>query len=169
MIIVAVIGLVLLNPKIIFAANTLGINGIIKKGTFFSSNFYVQNDKVNFTFGNTNPLCPNNNCSYKFEDGQFSDSLFGENDKVFSGVLKIEDKKNSEGNFTSYINYKMSGLLHLVNTKENTQTGEKIDSYKGDLGFDTEDALFAPQHKYGSVAIFDEATGKFQLKGSIKH
>ena len=85
---------------------------------------------MKFTFGNTNPLCPDN-CKYKFEDGDFSDSLFGENDKVFSGVLKIEDKENSQGNFTSYINYKMSGVMHLIKTKENRETGEQIDTYKG--------------------------------------
>jgi hypothetical protein len=174
-IIVAIIGFVLLNPKMIFAAqmvsatDTLDINGIIKKGTFFGNNFYVHNDDMKFIFGNPNPLCPKSDCSYKFEDGSFQESLFGGgNDKVFSGVLKIEDKQNSQGNFTSYTNYKMSGVMHLINTKENKETGEEIDTYKGDIGFDTEDAIFTPQFKYASNATHNPATGQFDLKGSIK-
>ena len=168
----AIIGFVLLNPKMVFAAkmvsgaDTLDINGIIKKGTFFSTNFYVQNDNMKFTFGNPNPLCPTTDCIYKFEDGSFHESLFGGgNDKVFTGVLKIEDKENSQGNFTSYTNYKMSGILHLVSTKENKGTGEEIDTYKGDIGFDTEDAVFTPQFKYATNATHDLATGQFELKG----
>jgi hypothetical protein len=81
----------LLHPKIIFAANTLEIDAIIKQGTFFSTNYYVQ-DNLNFTFGSSNPLCPND-CKYKFEDGDFSESLIGDNDMIFSGILKIEDKQ----------------------------------------------------------------------------
>lgn len=163
----------MVNPIITFAAkmisgtDTLGINGIIKKGTVFGNNFYVHDDEMKFTFGNQNTLCPISNCNYKFEDGSFQESLFGgDNDKVFSGVLKIEDKQNSQENFTSYTNYKMSGLLHLINTKENKQTGEEIDTYKGDIGFDTEDAIFAPQHKYASIAIHDHASGQFVLTGN---
>jgi hypothetical protein len=174
-IIVAIIGFVSLNPKIVTAASmvspphTLDINGIIKKGTFFSTNFYVHNDNMKFTFANPNPFCSKNDCSYKFEDGSFRAPLIGgENDKVFSGVLKIEDKQNSGGNFTSYTNYKMSSLLHLVNTKENKDTGEEIDTYKGDIGFDTEDAIFSPQFKYASNVTHNLATGQFELKGSLK-
>jgi hypothetical protein len=147
--------------------DTIFINGTIKQGTFFSTNYYLQHN-VRFTFGNTNPLCPNN-CKYKFEDGDFSDSLFGENDKVLSGVLKIEDKENSEGNFTSYINYKMSGVMHLIKTKENRETGEQIDIYKGDLGFDTEDAVFAPKYEYASTSTYDHSSGLFELKGISKN
>jgi hypothetical protein len=91
----------------------------------------------------------------------------GDKDRVFSGVLKIEDKENSEGNFTSYINYKISAVFHLVNTKENKQTGEQLDTYKGNLGFDTEDAIFTPQYQYASIATHDHATGKFELNGNI--
>lgn len=171
-IVIAIVGFVLLNPKMVLAAtmvssiDTLEINGVIKKGTLFSTNFYVQNENMKFTFSNLNPLCPNNACSYEFEDGQFSDPFFGgENDKILSGILKIEDKANSEGNFTSYINYKMSGTMHLVSTKENKETGEQIDTYKGDLGFDTEDAIFTPKYKYASTATFDHSSGQFKLKG----
>ncbi len=174
-IIFAFVGFVLLNPMMVSAAtmvpstDTLDINGIIRKGTFFSTNFYVHDGDMKFTFGNPNPLCSNSDCNYKFEDGSFSESLFGGgNDKVFSGVLKIEDKQNSEGNFTSYTNYKMSGVLHLVNTKENKETGEEIDTYKGDLGFDTEDAIFNPKFNYASIATHNLVTGEFELKGTIK-
>ena len=89
------------------------------------------------------------------------------NDKVFSGVLKIEEKENSEGNFTSYTYYKMSGLMHLVNTKENKETGEQIDTYKGNLVFDTEDAIFTPKYEYASTATFNHSSGQFKLKGFI--
>jgi polyhydroxyalkanoate synthesis regulator phasin len=149
------------------AGNTLEIDVTMKQGTLFSSNYYVQHN-MKFTFGNTNPLCPDN-CKYKFEDGDFSDSLFGENDKVFSGVLKIEDKENSQGNFTSYINYKMSGVMHLIKTKENRETGEQIDTYKGNLGFDTEDAIFTPKYEYASTATYDHSSGLFELKGTANH
>jgi len=156
--------LLLLHPKIIFAADTLEINAIIKPGTFFSTNYYVQHN-LNFTFGSSNTLCPRDDCKYKFEEGDFSESLIGDNDMIFSGILKIEDKANSEGKFTSYINYKMSGVMHLVNTKENRETGEQIDIYKGNLGFDTEDAIFLPKYKYASTATYDHSSGHFQLKG----
>jgi len=155
----------------VYAVNTMKISAMIKKGTFFGDNYYVQDDKINFTFGSTNPLCPNNNCNYKFEDGQFTDSLFGgENTKVFRGVLKIEDKReNSQENITLYTNYQMSGAMKLVSTKENKETGEPIiDIYKGDLGFDTEDAIINPKYVYQSIASYDHNTQIFNLQGKAK-
>jgi hypothetical protein len=155
----------------VYAVNTMKISVMIKKGTFFGDNYYVQDDKINFTFGSTNPLCPNNNCNYKFEDGGFDDSLFGgENTKVFRGVLKIEDKQeNSQENITSYNNYQISGAMKLVGSKENKETGEPIiDTYKGDLGFDTEDAVFVPKYVYQSIATYDHRTQIFNLQGRAK-
>jgi hypothetical protein len=61
----------------------------------------------------------------------------------------------------------MSGTMHLVNTKENKETGEQIDTYKGNLGFDTEDAIFTPQYEYASTATYDHSSGRFELKGII--
>jgi hypothetical protein len=155
----------------VYAVNTMKISVMIKKGTFFGNNYYVQNDKINFTFGSTNPLCPNNNCNYKFQDGQFADSLLGgENTKVFKGVLKIENKpEKAEQNITSYKNYQMSGAMKLVASKENKVTGEPvIDTYKGDLGFDTEDAIFFPKYVYQSIATYDHRTQIFHLQGRAK-
>ena len=149
----------------------MGISVMIKKGTFYSNNYYVQNDNMNFTFGSTNALCPSNKCNYKFEDGQFADSLFGgENMKVFRGVLKIEDKQeNSQANVASYTNYQMSGAMKLVSTKENKETGDPImDIYKGDLGFDTEDAIFSPKYVYQSIATYDHGTQILNLQGKAK-
>jgi hypothetical protein len=85
------------------------------------------------------------------------------------GVLKIEDKENSQGNFTSYINYKMFGVMHLIKTKENRETAEQIDTYKGNLGFDTEDAIFSPKYEYASTATYDHSSGLFELKGTANH
>jgi hypothetical protein len=59
----------------------------------------------------------------------------------------------------------MSGVMHLVNTKENRETGEQIDIYKGDLGFDTEDAIFLPKYKYASTATLYHSSGHFHLTG----
>ena len=154
----------------VYALDTIEITVTIKKGTFYSSNYYVQNDKINFTFGSTNPLCPGSNCNYKFEDGEFVDSLFGgKNTKVLRGVLKIDDNQGNSENITSYTNYQMSGAMYLAGSKENTETGEPvIDTYKGDLGFDTEAAIIFPKYQYQSVATYDHTTKTFHLLGKAK-
>ena len=88
---------------------------------------------TNMTLGQGNEICPNNDCKYEFQDVTFNE--FG-NDRYISGTLKMEDKSTNptQGNFTSFKYYDLSGNFVLQNSKESPN--EKILYYVGNLGME---------------------------------
>jgi hypothetical protein len=139
-------------------ADTITINATIREGNVVSSNLYFQNASIKF--GKGNELCPDNNCLMEFNDATFNE--FGQ-DRYISGMLKVQNKSNSDPSFNAYDYYKISGTFHLTSSKENVKTNEKILFYEGTFGIDKESTIY-PEFSYESRAIL--AGNTFELSGS---
>jgi hypothetical protein len=147
--------------------DTIKINATLKKGDFIDTNLHFQ--KTNLTFGEGSNICPDNNCIYEFQQTSFNEGFSVANSRYLSGTLKIEDKANSVGNFISYSYYKFSGSFDLVNSKENSKTGEKILIYEGDLGLDTDNEIFGTsEFEYESQINLYQPENRFELIGDVK-
>ncbi len=106
---------------------------------------HLQNTTI--SFDNQSGFCPDNNCAIGLEGTTFNGS--GQ-DKLLFGTVKIEEKANSDPNFTSFNYYKLARSFHLSSSKENVNTGQKFFFYNGTLGIDQVDVILNPQYKYNS-------------------
>ena len=117
------------------------------------------------TFGKDNELCSQNDCLYEFEKTSFDD-LFGDDSRTFSGALKIENKKNSDADSTSYDIYKISGTFNLIKSNENQETGSTILIYEGNIGFELNDEISGNKKiEYVSQVKLYQPENKFELIG----
>lgn len=150
-----------------YSLNSIAITAKLKVGTFIESNLYFPVNDTKFTFGTNNKICPNSACKYQFTDGTFLTSL-DENDRYLSGTLKIQDKAASTGGFLSYKYYKVAGNMTLTGSKENPRTGQKIDTYRGDLAIDVKDPIFFPANRHIPQVTYNENSQMFSLHGISK-
>jgi hypothetical protein len=149
-------------PLMSFAQLTpdLEIKATMKKGDYVDTNLWFQT--TNITFGQGNKICLANDCKYEFQDGTFND--YG-NTRYISGILKIEDKSNSSGNFTSFNYFDVSGTFELQNSKESPN--EKIFYYGGDLKIEKKADVLA-NYEYLSNITLREPTNTLILEGYTK-
>jgi hypothetical protein len=155
---------ILITPNITSgqSSSDIEIKANLKKGDYVETNLWFQT--VNMILGQGNQICPNNDCKYEFQDVNFNE--FG-NDRYISGTLKMEDKSTNEtqGNFTSFKYYDLSGNFVLQNSKESPN--EKILYYVGDLGM--EQKSDAPSKvEYTSKITLTEPANTLVLTGSLK-
>jgi hypothetical protein len=132
----------------------------MKKGDYVDTNLWFQT--TNITFGQGNKICPANDCKYEFQDGTFND--YG-NTRYIAGILKIEDKSKSSGNFTSFKYFDVSGTFELQNSKESPQ--EKIFYYGGDLKIEKKADVLA-NYEYVSNVTLSEPSNTLLLEGDTK-
>lgn len=138
--------------------DTITINATMREGNVLSSNLYFQNASIKF--GKGNEICPDNNCLMEFNEATFN--KFGQ-DRYISGMLKVQNKTNSDPSFNAFDYYKISGTFHLTSSKENVKTNEKILFYEGTFGIDKESTIY-PEFSYESTAKL--AGNTFELSGS---
>jgi protein-disulfide isomerase len=141
-------------------AQTQMADNITIKATL--QNGYLQN--ITMLADNKNQ-CPDNDCVGRLEGTTFNGSAL---DKLLFGTVKVEDKANSDPNFTSFIYYKLAGSFHLASSKENVKTGQKSLFYNGTLGIDQNDVIFNPEFKFNSQIKLTR--NNFELSGiSTQH
>jgi protein-disulfide isomerase len=104
--------------------------------------------------------CPISDCVEKLEGTTFNGSAL---DKLLFGTVKVKDNANSDPNFTSFIYYKLAGTFHLISSKENVKTGEKLLFYNGTLAIDQNDIIFNPEFKFNSQIKLTQ--NNFELNG----
>jgi hypothetical protein len=138
----------------------ISINATVKEGDYLESNLYLQNATI--SFGRETSLCPDNQCSMDFEDTTFNE--FGQN-RYFTGTIKVEDKANSDENFTAYNYYKIAGTFGLASSRENPTTGEKILFYTGTFGISKPDSYISELEFDSQVKL---AGNNLMLKGKEK-
>lgn len=138
----------------------ISINATVKEGDYLESNLYLQNATI--SFGRETSLCPDNQCSTVFEDTTFNE--FGQ-DRYFTGTIKVEDKANSDENFTAYNYYKIAGTFGLASSRENPTTGEKILFYTGTFGISKPDSYISELEFDSQVKL---AGNNLMLKGKEK-
>jgi hypothetical protein len=105
-------------------------------------------------------MCQQQNCA-EFQGTTFDD--LGQ-DKVLSGLLKVKNVTKSDVNFTTFDYYKLSGTFHLISSKENLKTGQKIVFYEGILAIDKEDPTDRPDFEYKSKVQL--SGNSFELNGT---
>jgi hypothetical protein len=136
----------------------------LKKGDYVESNLWFQN--LNLTLAKGNSICPDSNCKYEIQDGTFN--TLGSNDRYIGGTLKMENKSksDSQGNFTSFNYYDLSGSFNLLESKENQD--QKIFVYAGDLTLEKKGD--SPQsYLYSSKVTLTEPTNAFVLTGAASN
>jgi hypothetical protein len=144
------------------SSSDIEIKAKLKKGDYVETNLWFQT--TNMTLGQGNEICPKNDCKYEFQDVNFNE--FGK-DRYISGTLKMEDKSTNatQGNFTSFKYYDLSGNFALQNSKESPN--EKILYYVGDLGM--EQKSDAPSKvEYASKITITEPANTLVLTGTQK-
>jgi len=132
----------------------------LKKGDYVESNLWFQN--LNLTLAKGSSICPDNNCKYEIQEGTFN--TLGSNDRYIGGTLKMENKSksDSQGNFTSFNYYDLSGSFNLLESKENQ--AQKIFIYGGDLTLEKKGD--SPQsYVYSSKVTLTEPMNAFVLTG----
>ena len=155
--------LVLTIPTALSVSNSdIEIRSNVKKGDYMDTNLWFQT--ANMTLGQGNEICPENNCKYEFQDVTFNE--FGE-DRYISGTLKIEDKSSNstQGNFTSFNYYSLSGNFVLQNSKESPN--EKILNYVGDFGIEKKSDS-PSKLEYQSKITLTQPANTLVLTGNLK-
>jgi hypothetical protein len=155
---------ILMTPNITSgqSSSDIEIKANLKKGDIVETNLWFQT--TNMTLGQGNEICPKNDCKYEFQDVTLNE--FG-NDRYISGTLKIEDKSSNstQGNFTSFNYYDLSGNFALQNSKESPN--QKILYYVGDLGIEKKSDL-PSKLEYKSKITITEPANTLVLIGTQK-
>jgi hypothetical protein len=139
-------------------SSTIIINATLKEDNFISSDLNLENSTL--SFGEGNKICPDNACKIEVQDSTFSTSG---NSGTLRGTLKVENKSDSNTNYTSFDFYKLYAGLDLVSSKENVNTGEKILNFRGNLDIDKPE--YVTELKYKSQVT--ETSNSLVLKGNL--
>ena len=102
-----------------------------------TENYYYVPPNSNFNFKAGSPLCPVSPCEQEIFDGVLRKVSSFPNEYFFEGILKIIDKSvASNPDIKNWLYYPYAGEFLIKSTKENTKTGNTVESFVGDLGFD---------------------------------
>ncbi len=130
---------------------------------------YVVPSNASFNFSSGSVLCPKNPCEQEFFDGVLRKESFAPNKYFFAGTLKIIDQSiTKEPDIKNWMYYPFTGEFLIESTKENIKTGNIIEKFKGDLGFDKGEQKFTSHDvPYLIAGTFEQPSNVLTLIGRL--
>ena len=130
---------------------------------------YVIPSNSSFNFSPGSGICPENPCEQEFFEGVLRKESFAPNKYFFAGTLKIIDKSIAiDPDIKNWVYYPFTGEFLIESTKENIKTGDIVEKFRGDLGFDKDELKSDHAIQYAVTGIFEQPSNTLTLIGRFQ-